>query len=149
MWREIERLAREEEMTILLTTHYLEEADKLAASLAIVDRGQIVAQGSPEHLKGELHGDAIALELTEVPANGSALRALEHLPDVRDVTVEGRALHARVANGASALPAVIAALETNGLAVATATIARPSLDDVYLRHAGRAWQQNDDQEVAA
>ena len=63
--------------------------------------------------------------------------------------LEGRALHARVANGAGALPAVIAALETNGLAVATATIARPSLDDVYLRHAGRAWQQTDSQEVAA
>jgi ABC-2 type transport system ATP-binding protein len=149
MWREIERLAREEEMTILLTTHYLEEADKLAASLAIVDRGQIVAQGAPEQLKGELQGDAIALELTEVPANGSALRALEDVSDVREVTLEGRALHARVANGAGALPAVIAALETNGLAVATATIARPSLDDVYLRHAGRAWQQTDSQEVAA
>lgn len=149
MWREIERLAREEEMTILLTTHYLEEADRLAASLAIVDRGQIVAQGSPEQLKGELQGDAIALELTEQPKNGLALRALEHVSGVREVTLEGRALHARAANGASALPAVIAALETSGLTVATATIARPSLDDVYLRHAGRSWQQTEEQEVAA
>jgi ABC-2 type transport system ATP-binding protein len=149
MWQEIERLAREEEMTILLTTHYLEEADRLAASLAIVDRGQIVAQGSPDHLKGELQGDAIALELTEAPANGGAQRALEHVPGVREVKLDGRALHARVADGASTLPAVIGALETHGLSVASATISRPSLDDVYLRHAGRAWQQNVNQEVAA
>ena len=54
MWKEIERLAGEEEMTILLTTHYLEEADRLASQLAIVDAGRIVAQGSPEQLKREL-----------------------------------------------------------------------------------------------
>jgi ABC-2 type transport system ATP-binding protein len=55
MWQEIERLAAEEQMTILLTTHYLEEADRLASQLAIVDSGRIVAQGSPQQLKAELH----------------------------------------------------------------------------------------------
>jgi ABC-2 type transport system ATP-binding protein len=149
MWQEIERLAREEQMTILLTTHYLEEADKLAGSLAIVDRGRIVARGTPEQLKGELHGDAIQLEMTDMPHDLAAQSALEDLSGIRDVTVEGRQLHARAAHGASALPAVIAALETRGIAVATATVARPSLDDVYLRHAGRAWKQNDKEEVAA
>jgi ABC-2 type transport system ATP-binding protein len=149
MWAEIERLAQEEQMTILLTTHYLEEADKLAASLAIVDRGRIVAQGTPEELKGELEGDTIALELTEPPEDGSPQRALERVSGIRDVTLDGRQLGARTAHGASALPAVIAALETHGLAVATATVSRPSLDDVYLRHAGRAWRENDQQEVAA
>ena len=150
MWQEIERLAREEQMTILLTTHYLEEADRLAASLAIVDRGRIVAEGTPDELKGELQGDAIQLELSDAPQNGNAQEALERVSGVREVTIKGRALHARTAHGASALPAVIAALETHGLTVATATISRPSLDDVYLRHAGRAWQLNDDQqEVAA
>jgi ABC-2 type transport system ATP-binding protein len=149
MWQEIERLAREEQMTILLTTHYLEEADKLAGSLAIVDRGRIVARGTPEQLKGELHGDAIQLEMTDMPHDLAAQSALEDLSGIRDVTVEGRQLHGRAAHGASALPAVIAALETRGIAVATATVARPSLDDVYLRHAGRAWKQNDKEEVAA
>jgi ABC-2 type transport system ATP-binding protein len=149
MWQEIERLARVEQMTILLTTHYLEEADRLAASLAIVDRGQIVVQGTPDQLKGELHGDAIQLEITEMPQDHTAHTALEQLSGVREVTVQGRQLHARVANGASALPAVIAALEAHGLSVDTATVARPSLDDVYLRHAGRAWKENDKEEVAA
>ncbi len=76
MWQEIERLAREEQMTILLTTHYLEEADRLAASLAIVDRGRIVAEGTPDELKGELEGDAIQLELADDPQNGNAQEAL-------------------------------------------------------------------------
>ena len=65
MWHEIERLARDEKMTILLTTHYLEEADELAAQVAIVDRGRIVAEGTPEELKSALEGDALHFELAE------------------------------------------------------------------------------------
>ncbi len=63
MWQEISHLAADEGLTILLTTHYLEEADRLAERLAIVDRGRIVASGAPEELKGELRGDAIQVEL--------------------------------------------------------------------------------------
>src|SRR5213596_3745110 len=66
MWREIERLAREEMMTILLTTHYLEEADRLASQLAIVDRGRMVAEGTPAGLKSELEGDTIQVELADL-----------------------------------------------------------------------------------
>ena len=63
MWDEIARLTQLERLTILLTTHYLEEADRLARRLAIVDRGHVVADGEPEQLKGELRGDAIVVEL--------------------------------------------------------------------------------------
>ncbi|MGD0455872.1 MAG: ATP-binding cassette domain-containing protein, partial [Solirubrobacteraceae bacterium] len=65
MWREIERLAHEEQMTILLTTHYLEEADRLASQLAIVDRGRVVVEGPPEQLKSNLRGDTLQVELTD------------------------------------------------------------------------------------
>ena len=65
LWEEIARLARDERLTILLTTHYLEEADRLAAELAIVDRGRIVVEGTPEQLKGELAATAIQVELVE------------------------------------------------------------------------------------
>ena len=137
MWAEIERLAREERMTILLTTHYLEEADRLASQLAIVDRGKIVARGTPDELKAGLHGDAIQVELTgEEPA---ARAALERVDGLNEVLVEGRTLHARAANGAAAIPAVLAALEAHGVRAASVTLARPSLDDVYLKHAGRAY----------
>ncbi len=136
LWTEIERLAREERMTILLTTHYLEEADRLASQLAIVDRGRIVARGTPDELKAELQGDTVQVELTE--PDGAAATALERL-GLSEVLLEGRTLHARAANGAAAIPAVLAALEANGVRAASVTLARPSLDDVYLRHAGRAY----------
>jgi len=150
LWREIERLAGEEEMTILLTTHYLEEADRLASRLAIVDRGRVVAEGSPDELKRELRGDTIQVELVE-SANGDATAALSGVSGVSEVAVAGRLLRARVADGAAVIPLVITALERGGLPVASATIARPSLDDVYLRHAGRSFQQadTDTKEVAA
>ena len=73
IWHEIERLARDERMTILLTTHYLEEADRLASQLAIVDRGRIVAEGSPERLKSQLEGDRIQVELVDAQ-DGAARR---------------------------------------------------------------------------
>jgi len=144
MWDEIARLARDEGLTILLTTHYLDEADRLAQRLAIVDRGKVVAEGSPEQLKGELRGDAIHVELDEPVDDVSSLDALQ---GVRDVVVEGRLLHARADNGARMVPVVLAALEAAGIGVSSVTVARPSLDDVYLRHAGRAFSDAD-QEVA-
>ena len=150
MWAEIERLAREEGMTILLTTHYLEEADRLASRLAIVDRGRIVARGTPNQLKSELQGDTIQVELAD--GDGAAARAaLERVPAAREVTLEGRTLRARAQDGGATVPAVLAALEAHGVRAAAVTLARPSLDDVYLRYAGRAFHQADldGQEVAA
>jgi ABC-2 type transport system ATP-binding protein len=144
MWEEIARLAGEEELTILLTTHYLEEADRLARRLAIVDRGKVVVQGSPEELKGELRGDAIHVELGEPETNGRVEAALDRLKDVREVALDGRSLRARVGSGATAVPALLAALESQGVAVASVTVARPSLDDVYLRYAGRVFSEADD-----
>jgi ABC-2 type transport system ATP-binding protein len=139
MWREIERLAGEEEMTILLTTHYLEEADRLASRLAIVDQGRVVAEGSPDELKSELRGDTVQVVLVE-SSNGDAAAALQRLPGISELSVDGRLLRAQVDNGAAAIPSLITALEQGGLRVASATIARPSLDDVYLRHAGRSFE---------
>ncbi|HET6549762.1 MAG TPA: ATP-binding cassette domain-containing protein, partial [Solirubrobacter sp.] len=139
LWAEIERLAREERMTILLTTHYLEEADRLASQLAIVDRGRIVARGTPDELKAELQGDAVQVELDRED-EAAARTALGHVGGLSDVLLDGRTLHARAANGAAAIPAVLAALEAHGVRAASVTLARPSLDDVYLRHAGRAFE---------
>jgi ABC-2 type transport system ATP-binding protein len=142
MWAEIERLTAEG-VTVLLTTHYLEEADRLASQLAIVDRGRIVAEGTPEELKAALRGDALVFELAEAPRNGAALEALEALPGLREPSLDGRFLRARADEGARAMPAAIAALEAAGLTVDAATVSRPSLDDVYLSHAGRTFGEAD------
>jgi ABC-2 type transport system ATP-binding protein len=150
MWAEIERLARQEGMTILLTTHYLEEADRLASQLAIVDRGRIVARGTPDALKSELRGDTIQIELAA--ADGPAARAaLERVSEAREVILEGGTLRARARDGGAAIPAVLAALEAHGVRAAAVTLARPTLDDVYLRYAGRMFDRADSngKEVAA
>jgi ABC-2 type transport system ATP-binding protein len=140
MWREIERLKREEGLSILLTTHYLEEADRLASELAIVDRGHVVAGGTPEDLKSELRGDAINVELAG-RANGAVEAALAPLRDIRELVIEGTSLRARADEGARAVPLVLGALESGGVEVASVTVARPSLDDVYLRHTGRSFEE--------
>jgi ABC-2 type transport system ATP-binding protein len=140
MWTEIARLRDEEGLTILLTTHYLEEADQLASKLAIVDRGRVVAEGTPEALKADLQGDALTVELAGgASVNGNVHAALAHVAGLREIAIEGRSLRARSADGARAVPAVLAALDAAAIPVASVTVARPSLDDVYLRFAGRSF----------
>ncbi len=141
MWEELSELAAEQGMTILLTTHYLEEADLLASQLVIVDRGKIVAEGSPDELKRELRGDALRIELDSERHNGELPAALEEVEGVREVVLDGRVLHARAEDGARAVPAVLQALEARGAGAAAVTVARPSLDDVYLRYAGRTFER--------
>src|SRR5262245_16628622 len=143
LWAEIERLTRSDELTILLTTHYLEEADRLASRLAIVDHGRVVATGSPDELKAELRGDAIVVELADGP-DERAISVLTHVPGIGESLVDGRSLRARVERGASAVPAVLSALEGAGIGVASVTVSRPSLDDVYLRHTGRSFRPTEE-----
>ena len=139
MWAEISRLSTQEQLTVMLTTHYLEEADQLADRLLIVDRGKVVAQGTPDQLKSGLRGDAVVVDLAPDADLAVAGRAIEGMAGTREVTVEGRTIRSRVDHGASAVPAVLAALERESVPVAAVTIARPALDDVYLRHTGRSF----------
>jgi ABC-2 type transport system ATP-binding protein len=143
MWDEIGRLAADDGLTILLTTHYLEEADRLASRLVIVDRGRVVAGGTPDELKGQLHGDAVHVELADQAERGRLLAILERVPAVREIRVDGNHVSARADEGAAALPGVLAALDDADLPVRAASVARPSLDDVYLRHAGRRFADAD------
>jgi ABC-2 type transport system ATP-binding protein len=142
LWQEIGRLSADEKLTILLTTHYLEEADHLAHRLAIVNAGRIVVAGTPSQLKGELRGDAVHVELRELLDESAVRRALAALPGVREISLDGQRLSARADDGAVAVPGVLAALDRAGAPVAAVTVARPSLDDVYLRHVGHRFIAN-------
>jgi ABC-2 type transport system ATP-binding protein len=142
MWAEIARLAADQGKSVLLTTHYLEEADQLAERIAIVDRGKVVAQGTPDGLKRELRGDAIHVDL-EREYNGTVTRALSDLEAIRDVAVDGRTLRARADDGGRAVPLVLQALESHGVDVSSVRVARPSLDDVYLKYTGRTFDAAD------
>ena len=143
MWQEVARLAGGEGMTVLLTTHYLEEADRLASRLAIVDRGRVVTSGTPDELKGELRGDAVQVELPADTDPAQVRRVLEALPAVRDVVIAGRDVSARSDDGAAAVPVVLAELQRAGVNAASVAVARPSLDDVYLRHTGRRYSESE------
>src|SRR5258705_761888 len=95
LWAEIERMTRHESMTVLLTTHYLEEADRLAARVAIVDRGRVVAEGTPEQLKSELRGDAIVVELAPDADPAAALGAVEREAGLSELGSQVRTLRSR------------------------------------------------------
>jgi ABC-2 type transport system ATP-binding protein len=145
MWREISRLATDEEVTVLLTTHYMEEADRLSDHVAVMDKGRVVVQGTAEQLKSELHGDAVVVQLADQIAPEQVLAAIDQLSGVlHEPSIDRRILRARVDSGASALPAVLAALDSAHLRVSTASVLRPSLDDVYLRYTGRTFASNEE-----
>jgi ABC-2 type transport system ATP-binding protein len=142
MWVEVERLAEQERLTILLTTHYLEEADRLAERVAIVSRGEIVVEGPPEKLKRDLRGEAVTVELADGRADEAA-GIVGALDGATETTVDGRLLRTRVPNGAQAVPAILSALEGSGVRVESVTTHRPSLDDVYLHYTGREFATED------
>jgi ABC-2 type transport system ATP-binding protein len=142
MWVEVERLAAAENLTILLTTHYLEEADRLAERVAIVSRGRVVVEGTPEHLKRNLEGESVTVELQE--GNGKLELAHSVIGDITgDAHVDGQHIRVRVPNGAQAIPVILGALDDAGIDVVAVTTARPSLDDVYLHYTGREFSSDD------
>ncbi len=143
MWAELGRIAEREALTILLTTHYLEEADHLADRLAIMSRGQVVADGTPSELKRSLEGDSVTVELADGKV-GDARSIIEALDGIREVRAEGRLLRSRVDNGARAIPQILSALERAGLPVEAVDSHRPSLDDVYLHYTGREFHAEDE-----
>jgi ABC-2 type transport system ATP-binding protein len=144
MWDELERLAEGESLTILLTTHYMEEADELADRLAIVSRGRVVVEGTPEELKQSLRGEAVEVELGD-GRTAEAEAVVVALEGVLEASIDGRRLRSRVASGARAIPSILSALEAKGIGVEAVTTHRPSLDDVYLHYTGREFAAEDEQ----
>jgi ABC-2 type transport system ATP-binding protein len=144
MWVEVRRLAERETLTILLTTHYLEEADELAGRIAIVSRGRIVVEGRPDELKLGLRGESVTVELQDgrVDEAAAVLGAFE---GSHETTIEGHHVRTRVPNGAQAIPGLLSALDARGIGVASVTTARPSLDDVYLHYTGREFAAEDEE----
>jgi ABC-2 type transport system ATP-binding protein len=146
LWAELGNLARLETLTILLTTHYLEEADVLADRLAIVSRGRIVVEGTPEALKQTLRGEAVIVELSD-GAGPRAVEVVREIAGVHEAALEGRSLRTRVESGARAIPGILSALDGADIAVEAVTSHRPSLDDVYLHYTGREFAADEGETV--
>jgi len=135
IWEEVRRLNVEEGMTIFLTTQYLEEADKLADQVAIIDKGRIVAQGTPTALKKEIGNEVVTLTFTSPQAALQASEVLEPLAPARQIS--GHELLCYFAAAADRLPGLIRALDKAGLALEGLELTEPTLDDVFLRATGQ------------
>jgi ABC-2 type transport system ATP-binding protein len=135
LWDEIRRL-REQGTTVFITTHYLDEADALCDRLAIIDHGRIVVEGTAEELKRDVAGDVVTVGVGEDVAE--ALRLLEHQPFVREATIDEGTVRLYVERGEAAMPLILRLLDGGGLTLQTISLARPSLDDVFLRQTGRS-----------
>ena len=130
-------------VTILLTTQVMEEADRLCRDIAIIDHGQIVARGSPESLKSEVGGDVVQIVLNgsddgpDDALNERAEGLVRQQPYVDAVNRADGGIATTVKNGSAAVPELVSLLHDNRVPVASITVARPTLDDVFLKHTGR------------
>jgi ABC-2 type transport system ATP-binding protein len=135
VWDEVRRI-NATGTTVFLTTQYLEEADKLCNRLAIIDGGLIVAEGTPERLKEEMGHDVVSISLEG--ANPVATEgALRDLPGLERTISETDALALYVDNGAGSIAEIVRRLDRDGIEVGAISVARPSLDDVFLQATGR------------
>jgi ABC-2 type transport system ATP-binding protein len=140
VWDEVRRLNTELGMTIFLTTQYLEEADALADRVGIIDRGKIVAEGTPEELKRSVGADLVIVQVDDAEA---ARRAVEAVPGVDAVEVHGDELTASTSDGPAAVSPIAIALAEAGARVRTLTLREPTLDDVFLTLTGNRLQEEE------
>ena len=138
VWSYVNRLSAEDGITVFLTTQYLEEADRLAHDLAIIDEGRIIARGSPDELKATISTDVVTVRVGGADdALARAAEAAAALPDVERVQRADGAAVVYVPNGARAVARIVLALDEAGVEVGDVSIAQPSLDDVFLQATGR------------
>ena len=143
LWEHIGRLRTEHEMTILLTTHYLEEADAAAQRVVVVDHGEVIADDTADALKRELAGDAVVLRVAGSDGEAGRLATMVgRLPGGRDVVVDGDQVRAKVADGPGAVPEILRVATAAGLSVTAAEAVRPTLDDVFLSLTGRSLRES-------
>jgi ABC-2 type transport system ATP-binding protein len=146
------RQLRDDGTTIVLTSHYLEEIDALADRVAIIDRGTIIASGTPNELKNTIGGDRVTLRIREFTSDDevkTAQAVLSDLTFVSDIVVnaaQGNSLNLVVSGQDNALLSIQEALRDRGLPTFSIAQARPSLDDVYLAATGKTLM---DAELAA
>ena len=144
-------LGRQLGVTVLFTTHYMDEADELADRIAIIDHGHIVTIGTPLDLKKQISGDVITLTLaTDGPlqSEGTLERSQELLqgqPFVLELQRMEGGLSVHVEKGETDLPRILRVLDGNGLTVQTISLSRPTLDDVFVKHTGRTMREEEGQ----
>ena len=141
LWEELERISRSG-TTMLLTTHYMEEADRLCSRLAIIDNGKIVVDGTPRELKASIGGDTVVLQLASTNGDLESLQAsvrrlLEDMVETDGVSPHPEGVTLSVPNASAAVPAMLRRLDGEGIPIAGLQMSQPSLDTVFLKYTGR------------
>jgi len=136
VWEMLQKIKAERDLTVLLTTHYMDEADRLCDRIAIVDHGHLMALDSPMRLKTSVSGKNV-LEVSFGPAPGDWLERLKRLPAAEEVTGEDGVFRIASTNGPATTKALIEAAEAAGVAVHSLAIQSTTLDDVFVHYTGR------------
>jgi ABC-2 type transport system ATP-binding protein len=145
LWGEVERLARDEGMTVFLTTQYLEEADALADRVGIIDRGQIVAEGTPSALKSEIGAPSVEAIPTDPADHDRLAEVLNRFAGPGECAESSReAVAVRLDAANDGLAAVIRAIDAEEIGLAHLQLHEPSLDDVFLDKTGRTLEGADE-----
>ena len=143
-WSSLEKLNKEEGMTIFLTTQYLEEADKLCKRLSIIDAGKIAASGSPVELKREIGADSIRISLENCQKDkANAKELIKSLTDVNEIIDSEECLTVYAKNAGLLIADIVRALDSSDIRIASVTFSSPSLDDVFIKHTGRRIRTED------
>lgn len=141
IWEYIRRMNSEEGVTIILTTHYMEEADYLSRRVAIIDRGRIVAMGTPSSLKDVLGGDAITLEVDG--DGGGLLPLLVGIPWVKSAKELNGEINVTVEMGERRIPELVSIAHDHGIHVNSVLLRKPSLEDVFIHFTGRSIRERE------
>jgi len=141
LWQHILKLREDHGTTVFLTTHYLEEADRFAERVMVMDRGRVIADDTAARLKATLAGDVIELGFADAADAERAVAVVQALTDREVARVDDYAIGMTVPEGESLLPAAIRRLDAEGLVVQTATGVPPTLDDVFLALTGRTLRE--------
>jgi ABC-2 type transport system ATP-binding protein len=144
LWAEVSRLAREDGVTVFLTTQYLEEADVLADRVGIIDRGKIVAEDTPEALKAEIGRPSVEATPAERQDRDAVAGVLARFGE--EIPAQPGAVAVRLSGGAAGLADVVRALDGEDVHVANLRLDEPSLDDVFLAKTGRSLEGAGDDE---
>lgn len=141
LWTHIQRLRAETGATIVLTTHYLDEADAMAERVVVIDKGTVIADDSAAALKDTLAGDSISLTADSSDGAAELARIATSIDAVRSAEVIGESVELQVVGADKVLPQVITAAAARTVAVRSASSTRPTLDDVFLSLTGRSLRE--------
>lgn len=137
IWTEVRRLAREEGVTVFLTTQYLEEADALSDRIAIIDHGKIVAEGTPESLKAEIGRPRVEAMAVDPDDSSALAEVLTHFGEEVTARAKG-AIAVRLTDGTVNLAEIVRLIDAGGLRIAALNLHTPTLDDVFLAKTGHS-----------